>query len=304
MDAWRPSTKKVYTTYLNKWAMFCSMFKVSILDPSLPQVCMFLRRLSQEGLGYGALNAARSALATILPDIGGYPMGKHPLICWLIKGAYERHPPAPKYSCFWDVNVLFAMFKSWQRNSKLSLKWLSWKLAMLLSLVTSQRGQTIVGLSLEGLDLSGPVVFRMQKLLKHNRMGDPLSTIILRPYEGGKRLCVVRTLKEYMKRTEVLRKEEKQLLISFCPPHKAISRDTFSRWIIQTLAKAGVNTDKYKSHSVRGASTSAAKRLGLSVNLIMRHAGWRNSESFAKFYDKSLDQEATQVAQTLLHNVE
>ena len=36
MDAWRPSTKKLYTTYLNKWALCCVENKVKLLDPTLP----------------------------------------------------------------------------------------------------------------------------------------------------------------------------------------------------------------------------------------------------------------------------
>ena len=37
MDAWRPSTKKVYTTYLNKWASFCVERQIEIHNPTLPK---------------------------------------------------------------------------------------------------------------------------------------------------------------------------------------------------------------------------------------------------------------------------
>ena len=74
IDAWRPSTKRVYTTYLKKWVLFCIRFRVKLLEPSLPQVCKFLKNLAKAGLGYGALNADRSALE-------GYPLGKYPLVC-------------------------------------------------------------------------------------------------------------------------------------------------------------------------------------------------------------------------------
>ena len=80
-DTWRPSTKRVYTTYLKKWALFCIRFRVKLLEPSLPQVCKFLKNLTKAGLGYGALNADRSALAKILPSYEGYSLGKHPLVC-------------------------------------------------------------------------------------------------------------------------------------------------------------------------------------------------------------------------------
>ena len=101
-DAWRPSMKRVYTTYLKKWALFCIRFRVKLLEPSPPQVCNFSKHLAKAGLGYGALNADRSALATILPSYEGYPLGKHPLV---VMGAYERNPPAPKYNVFLDVTL-------------------------------------------------------------------------------------------------------------------------------------------------------------------------------------------------------
>ena len=178
MDSWCPSTKRLYTTYLKKWAAFCCEHNIELLKPSLPQVCRFLRVLSGRGLGYGALDVARSALAAILPAFDGFEVGKHPLVCRIIKGAYERNPPRSRYSCFWDVNKVFSLLKRWGDTKDLSLKRLSWKLSVLLLLVTSQRGQTIVNLDIENLDISTEaIVFRMKTLLKHNRLGDPLDSL-------------------------------------------------------------------------------------------------------------------------------
>ena len=264
LDAWRPSTKKVYSMYLRKWMTFCVLKGIEVLKPTVQQVCMFLKNLSLQGLGYGALNAARSALATVLPPMEGHPMG-----------AYERNPPQPKYKLFWDVNKVFDLLKRWGPNKNLTLKELALKLTILLLLVTSQRGQTILGLSLEGLELNKLAVFRLGKLLKHNRLGDALDSIILKPFEACHRLCVLQTLKAYIRRTEKLRKGEKQLLVSFAAPHKAISRDTLARWTLTMLSLAGVDVPMYKGHSTRGAWTSAAKRLGASTNLILKQAGWK-----------------------------
>ena len=45
MEAWRPSTKKSYSTYLRKWSTYCVEKSVNVLHPTLPQVCRFLRVL-------------------------------------------------------------------------------------------------------------------------------------------------------------------------------------------------------------------------------------------------------------------
>ena len=301
MDAWRPSTKNVYTTYLNKWSVFCVERNIDILNPTLPQACRFLRLLSDSGLGYTALNTARSALSTILPSFGKNTFGSHPYVCLLLKGAYERNPPKPRYTHFWNVNKVFDLFKSWGPNVKLSLKCLTLKLAVLLLLVTSQRGQTIINLVVDDLELSDVVVFKMKKLLKHNKQGDPLDTLILKPFDKCKRLCVVRALKMYLHRTECFRSYS-LLLLSFVKPHKPISRDTLSRWVLFIMSTAGLDVTKYKSHSTRGASASAAKRLGVPLNLIMKRASWKCADSFAQFYDKQLESDECQVGDVLLND--
>ena len=301
MDAWRPSTKKLYSTYLNKWAVFCVERGINPVKPTLPQACRFLRTLADKGSGYAALNSARCSLSTILEKFEGYSFGTHPLVCWLVKGGYERNPPKPRYNHFWDVNVVFDCLKSWGANSGLTLKRLSFKLTILLLLVSSQRGQTIVHLDTEDMEVSDRVVFKMKVLLKHNRVGDPLDSLIFRPFGGCKRLCVVRALKAYLKRTATFRTYS-QLLLSFARPHGPISRDTLSRWTLEMLKVSGIDTERYKGHSTRGASTSAARRLGVPLNLILRQASWKSADSFARFYDKELDKDHTRVAEALLND--
>ena len=301
MSAWRPSTKKNYTTYLNKWSVFCVEKGFNVLNPTLPQVCKFLRLLSDKGLGYVGLNTARSAPATILPAYDGHSFGTHPYVCWLAKGGYEHNPPKPRYSQFWDVNLVFALFKALGKNADLTLKRPSLKLAVLLLLVSSQRGQTVVNLTLEDMEMEDTVTFRMRTLLKHNRVEDPLDTLIFKPFDSCRRLCVVPAIKAYVVRTREKRGHA-QLLLSFVQPHHPISRDTLSRWTLKVLELAGIDVSKYKCHSTRGASTSAAKRLGIPVLLILRHASWKSATSFAKYYDKSLDTDTSEVGLTLLAN--
>ena len=301
MSAWRDSTKKLYTTYLNKWAVFCVQFSIDILNPTLPQACRFLRVLASQNVGYGAVNTARSALSTILPKFGCNSFGSHPYVCWLLKGVYERNPPRPRYTEFWDVNKVLSMFRQWGSNANLELKLLSFKLVMLLLLVTSQRGQTIINLDVQDMTVSDKRVFKMRVLLKHNRVGDPLDTLILKPFLQCKRLCVVRCLKTYLAKTQFVRGYSK-LILSYAKPHKPISRDTLARWTITVMGLAKLDVTKFKSHSTRGASTSAAKRLGVPLNLIMRHASWRSATSFANFYDKKLEEDTTQVANAILAN--
>ena len=54
------------------------------------------------------------------------------------------------------------------------------------------------------------------------------------------------------------------------------------------MGKAGIDTDKFKAHSTRAASSSALKRSGMSVKQILLKANWsEKSRTFSKFYDRA-----------------
>ena len=48
--------------------------------------------------------------------------------------------------------------------------------------------------------------------------------------------------------------------------HKAVSRNTFSRWVkLVGRTSDGIDTEQFGSHSKRAASTSAAARKGVAL---------------------------------------
>lgn len=217
----------------------------------------------------------------------------------MLRSVYERNPPKPKYSRFWDVSLVFDMLKDWPDNNFLSLKELGFKVALLVLLITGHRGQTILALRVDKMESSKEeIVFELTTLLKSNRLGDPLSTVELKSFKECKKLCVVRAIKAYVKATDKFRKA-KQLLLSYIKPNGPISRDTLARWTIQMLSKAGVDTKRYASHSTRGAVASNAKSLGVSVKTILACAGWKTSVAFARHYNKKVENKED-MAQTLL----
>ena len=88
-----------------------------------------------------------------------------------------------------------------------------------------------------------------------------------------KSLCVYSYLTEYLKRTQPLRGKETQLFLSFTRPHKAISKETLSRWIRTVMSSAGIDVASFKPHSTRSASTSKAKAACIPMDEILRTAG-------------------------------
>lgn len=60
-----------------------------------------------------------------------------------LKGVFNLQPPVPRYKEVWNVSIVLRFLKTLSPVASLSLKNLSLKLVMLLSLLTAQRGQTL-----------------------------------------------------------------------------------------------------------------------------------------------------------------
>ena len=131
-------------------------------------------------------------------------------------------------------------------------------------------------------------IITIREVLKHTKAGKHQPPLELRSYPNDKRLCIITYLREYIKRTEGLRKEQSQLLISFNKPHKAVSKDTIARLVKYTLKQSEINTEQFTSHSTRSASTSCAKAAGLRLEQIMLSTGWSTTSTF---YDKHVETE-------------
>ncbi len=154
---------------------------------------------------------------------------------------------------------------------------------MLLCLTTGQRCQTIHKINVTCIqELPDRYRITIDEKLKQTKPGRHLKPLELRVFDH---------LKEYLQRTRQHRTRFSQLLLSYIKPFKPISKNTVSRWVKQVLRSSGIDTDKYSAHTTRAASTSHCKAKGLSLQDIMASAGWSNSETFARFYEKPLDSE-------------
>ena len=159
---------------------------------------------------------------------------------------------------------------------------------MLIALVNAARVHTIQLFTVKGYKkLPSEFIFICDSFLKQSRPGYSVSTLHLKSYPPDRRLCVYFVMKEYLKRTKMLRKNTDKLLISYRKPHGPVSRDTIARWIKTVLLRAGIDISKFTAHSVRAAVTSKAKQT-IPVGKIMEKAGWSNERTFAKYYDKTI----------------
>lgn len=262
------------------------------MQPSLNDVLEFLLHLfngsdNRGGIGYSALNTARSALSSVI-TIDGHAVGSHPLVCRFMRSVFNQRPALPKYVITWDTDIMLRYLKSLGPNKRLTIQLLTHKLTMLLLLLSGQRTQTIHLFDVRNMTLTfSRVTFTIGDLLKTSRPGSHVGQVSYKGYAPDRRLCVVTALKVYLERTLDVRGAEKKLLLTLRPPIHAASRDTVRRWVRECLQAAGIDTSMFAPHSTRSASTSkAATKLPLET--VLRSAGWTNGSTFAKYYKKAV----------------
>jgi len=215
-------TWRQYSSHINKWSIYCKDNNVDLFSSGVNDILSFLVQLFQNKLSYSSINTARSALSMICTPVNGTPVGQDLLVLRFMKGISKKRPAVSRYSVTWDANRVLQLFKSWSDNENLSLENLTLKLVGLLALVTAQRVQTLSLIVMSNIMFDESVVKIMIKdLIKTSKVGVSNPVLILPSYEVDPKICVVKTLNEYMKRTKDVRKSNK-LLISYAKPHNCV----------------------------------------------------------------------------------
>ena len=278
--------RKQYESYYKKWLHFCHARQANPLHYNEILVIEFLTSLFNNKASYSAINTARCALSTLLVNDSNVTIGNSSLVKRFLKGVYELRPIRPRYNIIWDINIVLDFLKNFYPEDELSLDIITYKLVMLIALSTKQRAQTIHAISIDDIHIySDCIVIPIYKLLKHTSRHNYKTQLTLSEYSDPT-ICVARILKLYIKRTSSLRRDHRQLFISFIKPYNPVSKETISRWLVKVMYEAGIDTTVYRSHSTRSASTSAAKRDNIPIDEIMKLAGWSSTNTFEKFYNK------------------
>lgn len=283
------STIKIYNSSLKSWWEFCA---ASNLDPYFPSVESVLKHLTARyhaGVGYSSINTSRSAISLLSPRLDR-PLGQDPLVSRFVKGIGKIKPPAPKYNCTWDPQLVLDYLETLEPLATLSLESLTLKLVGLLALATGQRVQTLQSIDINSISGIGSssVKIVITAQIKTSRPGATQPCLCLPRLTEKPQLCPVTCLEKYLEVTKPFRTHS-QMFLGLSKNHLPVSTQTISRWIRMILEKSGVNTSKFGSHSTRHASTSTAKARGVPIDYIQRAAGWTDkSNTFAKFYNRPI----------------
>ena len=101
-----PSNRKTISVLSFKIGIsFCQDNGINIERASIQHGLEFLTFLYKQGLGYSAINTARSALSAVITLDSQRKFGEHPLVTRFLKGVFELKPSLPRYSGVWDVGT-------------------------------------------------------------------------------------------------------------------------------------------------------------------------------------------------------
>ena len=129
--------------------------------------------------------------------------------------------------------------------------------------------------------------FFLKEHIKQPKPGKRNPELVLPAFPADKRLCVITCLDAYIAKTETVRNTQNtRLFLSYTKPYHPVTKNTLSRWVKYVMEKSRIDINMLRSHSTRSASTSAALRSGVPIDIIMKVAGWSTKCTFARFYNK------------------
>ena len=294
VQAWRPGTRASYKSAWKRWSGWCISKQVNPIQASLEDIIEFLTCLFYEQKQYRTINTYRSAISRGHNMIDNLQVGKHPTIITHMRAIFNVRTPLPRYQNSWDVDKVLNLIALWGDNSNMSLKLLSHKLVMLLSLASAGRASEINKLHLDYMcDKGDHVIFKIPSLTKTSKVGKPLPELRFTKLKDSS-FCILDCLKTYIEVTAECRKSNdsinrRWLILSFVKPYHPITTSTLARWLKFTIHSAGIDSFLYKAHSTRAASTSKAFRNGISCSEILKQAKWTNVSTFSRFYNKPIE---------------
>nr|XP_049696458.1 uncharacterized protein LOC126054527 [Helicoverpa armigera] len=286
MASFSSNTLNQYNSSLRSWWLYCKDNKLDFCDSNSTILLQYLTEKFNLGASYSTLNSHRSALSILLgQDVTCNDNTKR-----FFKGVYRLKPPLSKYNATWDPKLVLDYLSNYFPNDSLTLKNLSLKTITLLALASAQRMQTLSLIKFKNITFdSEKIIIKIDDLIKTSRPGIHQPLIVLPYIKENPKVCPAVTLKHYIDKTSFLRLQEEYIFISYQKPHKRVCSQTLSHWVKLILEQSGIDTKLYGAHSTRHASTSAAHRKGVNLEVIRKAAGWsESSHVFLKYYNKDV----------------
>ena len=178
------------------------------------------------------------------------------------------------------------------KTNTLSLKTISMKLVTLFALSCPERISVLATLDLGHCNVLPVGVSFALTVSRKTSSADKPAEAFFACFDQDK-LCPVECFGQYLKLSRNVRPVipsslPNKLFISFRRPHKPVTSTTLGRWLRTFMSAAGIDSQIFKAHSVRGASTTAAANAFVRLSTIMSMADWSSASTLRTFYYEPL----------------
>ena len=225
--------------------------------------------LFDTGAPFTTVAAHRSAISSAHAPVDGAPVSEHAAVAAVVQAIRTQRPPAPRYGAdLWELAPVLTLIESWGSNDTMALDLLARKLAFLLACADQNRASDSARIAFSSVTVTaagatflvmGPkeqTAARPNRRDSVDRIADPAR-------------CPARCMAAYIARTADARAQAgnaaaDRLFLTTVPPFHAATAQTIANWNLRTMAEAGVDTTRFKAHSIRAVATTTAIRAGAS----------------------------------------
>ncbi|XP_047229391.1 uncharacterized protein LOC124872980, partial [Girardinichthys multiradiatus] len=317
------STRGLYAYKWRAFVQWCEDKHIVPFQCSMVEVLTFLQDLLDKGLSFSTIKVYLAAISACHIGFKGVTPGAHPLAVRFLKGVRRLRPVIKPSFPSWDLTLVLEALcdPPFEPLESVDVKFLSYKLALLLALTTAKRvgdlhalsvNPTCIHFSPDGSKVTlRPNAAYLPKVIPsdYSSMTMELSSFCPPSFASEEQrrlhfLCPLRALRSYIDRTQSVRLCD-QLFVCIANPArgKALSRQRLSHWIVEAISLAYSNRGLpmprgVRAHSTRGIATSWALFRGVPMSDICAAASWSSPHTFVKFY--RLDVTTPSVAHSVL----
>ena len=296
-SARRHSTTATYDSRLEKFFTWAENHSVDPLEAPVSSVCDFLVSLFDEGKQVSTIKNYRSAIAAVHSGFSdGSSVGSNHAILSLLKGMFNERPPRRRLAPSWSINEVLSSFTTdpYEPIHNAPLDALTRKTVFLVAAASARRRSEIHALSIRPgfirFTPEGVHLLPNPSFLAKNQTESFTPDLIFLPSMSStssiredRFVCPVRALKWYIEKTKAIRKSDALFLIPRSPYNPA-SKDTISRWLVETITPFTTPEDSPRAHDVRAHASSIAWFRGIPLSDIMRAASWKTPSTFVASY--------------------
>ena len=213
----------------------------------------------------------------------------------------------------WHLSVVLAALQEtpFEPIRKVDLSWLTFKTIFLIMLASGKRRSEVHAFDFDNFArdrkwsymLLKPSSDFVGKTELANKGPASVQFVRIEALKGSgeqtladNRLCPVRALKIYIRRTSECRTGKKKLFISFKKGFdKDVCKNTISSWLKKTVAAAyeyseeeDLQLGRVRAHDIRDLSASCAFLRNVSMEDILAAGSWKSHSTFTNYYLKDL----------------